>query len=234
MKTIKVFTVFALAALLISSCVDKGKTFPGVSQKQLDSASYAIGVSIGSMVGGIDLGDLNYQQFVNGFKDINKGNDLKINDMDINRLISEYLEKRAAFASEESLKNVEEGKVFLEKNKTKPGVVTTESGLQYQILAEGSGANPTAEDVVEVHYVGTLINGEEFDSSYSRGETATFGLNQVIPGWTEGIQYVKEGGKIKLWIPSELGYGDRSAGKIPPHSTLVFEVELVKINPVQE
>lgn len=229
MKTIKVLLVCTLSIFLISSCgSDTGKTFPGVTQKQLDSASYAIGVSIGSMIRGTDLGDLNYQKFVEGFKDITSNNPLKLNDEDINRIIMEYLTARSEYSSQAS---IEEGVAFLEQNKTKAGVKTTASGLQYEILSEGAGAYPTAEDVVEVHYVGTLLSGEVFDSSYDRGESISFALNEVIPGWTEGIQLINEGGKIKLWIPSDLGYGDRGAGSIPPHSLLIFEVDLIKINP---
>jgi FKBP-type peptidyl-prolyl cis-trans isomerase FkpA len=124
----------------------------------------------------------------------------------------------------------ERGAAFLKENAKKEGVKTTSSGLQYKILKEGEGKSPKASDTVVVHYKGTLINGKEFDSSYKRGEPATFGLNQVIKGWTEGLLYLREGGKAQLFIPSELGYGSRGAGSdIGPDETLIFEVELVKI-----
>ena len=123
----------------------------------------------------------------------------------------------------------EENEAFLAENKLKEGVITTESGLQYEVLKEGKGAKPTAEDKVKVHYHGTLIDGTVFDSSVERGEPITFGLNQVIPGWTEGLQLMTVGSKYRFYIPQELGYGNRQAGKIPPYSTLIFEVELLGI-----
>lgn len=126
--------------------------------------------------------------------------------------------------------NKEAGEAFLAENAKKAGVVTTASGLQYQILTEGSGASPKASDNVTVHYRGTTILGEEFDSSYSRGEPATFPLNRVIAGWTEGLQLMKEGAKYRFFIPSELAYGERGAGRtIGPNSALIFDVELLKV-----
>lgn len=127
--------------------------------------------------------------------------------------------------------NRKEGEAFLKENAAKEGVKILPSGLQYRILAEGTGKKPGATDSVTVNYRGTLINSTEFDSSYKRGQAATFPLNQVIKGWTEGIQLVKEGGKIQLFIPAELAYGDRSTGSIGPSSTLIFEVELISVQP---
>jgi len=125
--------------------------------------------------------------------------------------------------------NLAAGEAFLAENAKKPGVITTASGLQYQVITEGSGASPSASDTVTVHYLGTTIDGKEFDSSYKRGAPATFPLNRVIPGWTEGLQLMKEGGKSKLFIPAKLAYGERNAGPvIGPNSTLIFDVELVK------
>ena len=123
----------------------------------------------------------------------------------------------------------EEGKKFLEANKQKPGVKTTPSGLQYKVLKAGTGRSPSATDKVEVHYRGTLINGEEFDSSYKRNESITFPLNGVIKGWTEGVQLMKEGAEYEFYIPSELGYGPSGTPGIPPNSVLIFKVELIKI-----
>jgi FKBP-type peptidyl-prolyl cis-trans isomerase len=122
------------------------------------------------------------------------------------------------------------GVAFLAENAKNPGVITTNSGLQYQVITEGAGSAPSPTANVTVHYRGTTIDGQEFDSSYKRGEPATFPLNRVIPGWTEGLQLIKEGGKIKLFIPSQLAYGERHAGPdIGPNSTLIFDVELIKI-----
>ena len=125
--------------------------------------------------------------------------------------------------------NAEKGKVFLEENKAKEGVTTTESGLQYRVITEGSGVKPKATDTVTVHYSGKLLDGTEFDSSYSRNEPATFDLNSVIPGWTEGLQLMPQGSKWELVIPSDLAYGPGANGPIPPNSVLVFEVELLEV-----
>lgn len=123
------------------------------------------------------------------------------------------------------------GEKFLAENGKNPGIVTTASGLQYQVLQEGNGASPKATDEVTVHYKGTTIDGKEFDSSYSHGAPATFPLNRVIPGWTEGVQLMKEGAKYRFFIPSQLAYGERGAGsRIGPNSALIFDVELIKVN----
>ena len=127
--------------------------------------------------------------------------------------------------------NMADGKKFLQENSKKPEIKATASGLQYEILRKGSGKSPTAEDKVEVHYRGTLINGKEFDSSYNRNQTITFPLNGVIKGWTEGLQLMKEGAKYKFYIPSELAYGSANMPGIPADSVLIFEVELIKVNP---
>lgn len=125
---------------------------------------------------------------------------------------------------------LEKGQAFLKENATKEGVKTTPSGLQYKVITEGTGASPKATDVVEVHYRGTTIDGKEFDSSYKRGQTISFPLNGVIPGWTEGVQLMKEGGKYEFFIPSNLAYGRQGAGGvIGPDETLIFTVELVKV-----
>jgi FKBP-type peptidyl-prolyl cis-trans isomerase FklB len=144
---------------------------------------------------------------------------------------AEMQEKAAGQQSELAQKNLEAGQTFLAENAEREGVETTESGLQYEILEEGEGESPTAEDQVKVHYTGELISGEVFDSSRERGEPVTFGLNQVIPGWTEGLQLMKEGGRAKLYIPADLAYGPGGNQRIGPNETLVFDVELLDVNP---
>jgi len=176
-----------------------------------------------------------FEAFLLGVTDAVKGVASKMAPDQIDRLRqaldSKLQERQQAEMSKMSDVNKAEGKKFLDQNGKRPGVKTTASGLQYEIVVEGSGPSPMATDKVTVHYKGTLLDGTLFDSSYDRGEPATFGLNQVIPGWTEGLQFVKVGGKAKLWIPSDIAYGDnpRPGGPIQPGHTLVFEVELIKI-----
>lgn len=138
-------------------------------------------------------------------------------------------QKQTEMAAAEGQKNLEAGLAYLEENKKREGVMVTESGIQYEVLTQGEGEKPAAEDTVKVHYHGTLIDGTVFDSSYDRGEPATFPLNRVIKGWTEGVQLMNVGSKYRFHIPSELAYGSRATGKITPNSTLVFDVELLSI-----
>jgi FKBP-type peptidyl-prolyl cis-trans isomerase FkpA len=151
--------------------------------------------------------------------------------MEVQRGFAERMQgKQAAEMQKMAVKNKAEGEAFLAKNRSASGVKTTDSGLQYQVVTPGSGAKPAATDTVRVHYVGTLLDGTKFDSSIDRGEPAQFALNAVIPGWTEALQLMPVGSKYKLWIPSELGYGDRGTpGPIGPNTTLAFEVELLEI-----
>ena len=138
-------------------------------------------------------------------------------------------DKLRDFLNNKSSNNLEEGKKFLEENEKRPEVTTTASGLQYEVLQEGNGQRPSgATSRVTVHYEGKLINGQIFDSSYKRNQPATFGLNQVITGWTEGVQLMPQGSKYRFFIPPDLGYGSRGAGSIPPNSTLIFDVELLE------
>lgn len=147
-------------------------------------------------------------------------------------VLAVFVVQRMQSNKKDTSNNLQSGIEFLSSNMTQEGVVTTESGLQYKVLTKGSGEiHPSASDKVKVHYHGSLIDGTVFDSSISRGQPIEFGLNQVIKGWTEGLQLMVEGEKTRLFIPSELGYGNRSAGSIPAGSTLIFDVELIKINP---
>lgn len=193
-----------------------------------DSLSYAIGVSIGQNLKDQGIKDLNYALIAQGAMQ-QYDSAAMMTPQDADAFIRGEL-TRMRTAKEAAAK--QEGLDFLEENGKKDGVITTESGLQYKMITEGTGAKPMATDQVTVHYEGRLINGEVFDSSYKRGEPATFPLNGVIPGWTEGLQYIATGGKAELYIPSDLGYGTRGTpdGSIPPHSTLVFTVELISIN----
>ncbi|MDP3398191.1 MAG: FKBP-type peptidyl-prolyl cis-trans isomerase [Bacteroidales bacterium] len=227
MKTIKSITIIALALVVLASCSgSKSTQIPGITKEFSDSVSYAVGASVGSMIKQAEFGQLNMKEVHKAIDDVLADKTLKV-DMNLaNDIITRYLIKKQEAAS---IENTEKGLKFLEENKGKEGVITLESGLQYKILAEGNGVTPSAEDTVEVHYKGTLIDGTEFDSSHTRGETATLVLNQFIPGWVEGVQKVSEGGKIELYIPAELAYGSQKMGTIEPGSTLIFEVELIKI-----
>lgn len=199
----------------------------------MDKISYALGIGIGRQLSQMGAADLNIDDFAQAIKDVIAG-DLKLGDAEAQQIVQEFFakqeEKQKAEAAEKGKAAKQDGEKFLAENGKKEGVITTASGLQYQVLREGNGQSPKATDTVECHYEGTLIDGMKFDSSYDRGQTATFPLNQVIAGWTEGLQLMKEGGKYRFFIPYELGYGERGAGaSIPPFSTLVFDVELVSV-----
>jgi FKBP-type peptidyl-prolyl cis-trans isomerase len=171
---------------------------------------------------------LDLDAFNAGIQDVFKNEPLKVEKEQTQMIVQQFIQKGMEAKTKKAR---EEGDAFLEANKSKEGVKVTASGLQYKIVQEGSGKSPAATDNVTVHYTGKLVDGTVFDSSVQRGEPATFGLNQVIPGWTEGLQLLKEGGKAILYIPYQLGYGERGAGgQIPPYSTLIFEVELIKVN----
>lgn len=233
MKTLKVLSICALSGVLFASCSQKSETIPGVTAAQVDSVSYAVGVSFGGMLKSSNLTGLDYNQVVAAMKDVVDGkSEIKITEQESGAVIQSYINK---VMQAQSVINKEKQTEFLAKNKTEEGVQETESGLQYKIIEAGSDVIPSAQDTVEVHYKGTLLDGTEFDSSYSRGEAATFPLNAVIKGWTEGLQLIGEGGKATLWIPYELGYGERAMGpNLPAYSTLVFEVELIKVSKAAE
>lgn len=194
-----------------------------------DSASYAYGIVLANSIKRQLSSDLNREVLVAALNAALNEESMAFTPEVANKVFSEYNRAAQAKAIE---KNKAESQQFLDKNKQRKEVTTTASGLQYEVIKKGTGTkSPKATDQVEVHYHGTLINGEVFDSSVERGQPATFGLNQVISGWTEGLQLMHEGDKFKFFIPSNLGYGDRGApgGKIKPGSALVFEVELLKI-----
>jgi FKBP-type peptidyl-prolyl cis-trans isomerase FklB len=194
---------------------------------KIDTVSYGLGQDIGSTLKQQGIDSLNYDLLIKAIKDAAKGTTPLISKEQSNMSISEYLQKLKA---EKMSKNKVAGEQFLAENKNKPGVVTLPSGLQYVVLKEGTGAKPTLTDKVKTHYHGTLIDGTVFDSSVERGEPISFPVGGVIKGWTEALQLMPVGSKWKLFIPSELAYGDRQAGpKIGPGSALIFDVELLDI-----
>jgi FKBP-type peptidyl-prolyl cis-trans isomerase len=196
--------------------------------------SYTFGMDIGNSLK--QQGEeIDLDAMFEAIRDVYAGRDTKMTIEEATAVRQAYIQRKqqelAAEREAQVNRNAEEGRAFLDKNRSADGVKETESGLQYKIITQGDGAKPSASDRVTVHYRGTLLNGTEFDSSYSRGEPATFPLNGVIPGWTEGLQLVNAGGKIELYIPSELAYGERGAGaNIGPNSTLIFEVELISVD----
>lgn len=197
------------------------------NNKIMDQLSYAWGVAIGKQLRAMGLTDIEYSDFDRALRAAFEDKPLEMDDAEAQKIINEYLQKLSRKAAD-AAKAV--GEKFLEENGKKENVLTTPSGLQYIIDREGTGESPEATDEVTVHYTGKLLDGTVFDSSVSRGEPATFPLNRVIPGWTEGVQLMKEGAKYTFFIPSDLAYGPQGIqGAIPPHATLIFEVELIKV-----
>ena len=228
-----IFFVIVMVAVFctgFTGCKAKGKSGANSSEGSIGKeASYALGMNFGSSLkeGNIDP---DWDDFIQGMKDFLYNNNPRYSMEEASRIFYEAYE---ANIEKQNSAKMQEEIAFLEKNKQKPGIITTRSGLQYEVLNPGYGPQPTAQDVVKVHYRGTLTDGTEFDSSYSRGQPIEFPLNGVIPGWTEGLQLMNVGSKFRLFIPSDLGYGQEGAGSlIPPNSTLIFEVELLDI--VQE
>lgn len=192
----------------------------------MDKVSYALGMSIGHQLRDMNATELNIDDFAQAIKDI-FDRKAQLTTPEAQQIVQTFFQQKAEAAAK-AVK--EEGENFLAENAKKEGVKTLPSGLQYMVLKEGNGRKPTATDQVECHYEGKLINGQIFDSSYKRGETATFGLNQVIKGWTEGLQLMQEGAKYRFFIPYSLAYGEQGAGQaIPPFAALIFDVELIKV-----
>jgi FKBP-type peptidyl-prolyl cis-trans isomerase len=228
MKVITLLTV--VATLMFASCNNQESEMKEVKiTTELDSLSYALGVDMAENFKNAKLENINIDIYSQAMKDVLVDSTAKIDKESASKIINAYLQKKQ---EEEGKKLSEEGIKFLDANGKKEGIITTASGLQYELLKEGTGVKPTAEDVVKVNYVGTFIDGTEFDSSIKRGQPAEFPLNRVIPGWTEGIQLMSIGSKYRFYIPYNLGYGERGNQGIPPYSTLIFEVELLEINPI--
>ena len=231
MKKTLTSVLAACAVLALAACqknADKKEL-----KTETEKVSYAIGMDIGNSLKRLET-DIDTNALRQGADDVLQGKKTLMTQDEVMKTMQEFAKNLQANqekkTKEKAGKNLEEGKKFLEENAKKEGVVTTKSGLQYQVITEGKGAKPKATDRVSVHYKGTLLDGTTFDSSYDRGQPATFPLNAVIPGWTEGVQLMSVGSKYKLWIPAELGYGERGAGpKIGPNATLTFEVELLSI-----
>ncbi|MCU6768932.1 FKBP-type peptidyl-prolyl cis-trans isomerase [Barnesiella propionica] len=193
----------------------------------MDKLSYALGLSMGNNFLGSGIKSLNVEDFAKGIKAVYDGGKTEMTYDEAKTIINEFF---TGLQKEVEEANLKEGQEFLAENAKRPNVVTLPSGLQYEILTEGKGRKPKATDRVQCHYHGTLINGQVFDSSIQRGEPAVFGVNQVIPGWVEALQLMPEGSRWKLYIPSDLAYGEQGAGQnIGPNTALIFEVELIKV-----
>ena len=200
----------------------------------MDKVSYALGLGIGRQLSQMGADSLNIDDFAQAIKDILAGKEPAVSDAEAQTLVKDFFEKQEAkqrAAAAEKFKDTKEkGEKYLAENAKKEGVVTLPSGLQYLVIKEGNGRKPKATDKVKCHYEGMLIDGTLFDSSIQRGEPATFPLNGVIAGWTEGLQLMQEGAKYRFFIPYQLGYGEQGAGaSIPPFAALVFDVELIEV-----
>ncbi|MCR5470377.1 FKBP-type peptidyl-prolyl cis-trans isomerase FklB [Xylanibacter ruminicola] len=200
----------------------------------MNKLSYALGLGIGQQLAQMGADDISAEDFAQAIKDVLEGNELKVSHREAQAIVQDYFQKQEqklqAERAEKGKAHKEAGEKYLAENSKKDGVVTLASGLQYQVLKEGNGKKPSAKDTVKCHYEGTLIDGTVFDSSYQRGEPATFPLQQVIAGWTEGLQLMQEGAKYRFFIPYRLAYGEGGAGaSIPPFAALIFDVELIQV-----
>ena len=222
----KINLLIVSIALIFSSCTDTA-TYK-TPETEMEKVSYSLGVNMASSVKQQGMETIDAQAVAKAFADVFEGSDLDISEEESMTILQDFFGKMQA---EKSAKANEAGAAYLAENGAKEGVITTESGLQYEVIVSGDGAKPTTADQVTVHYHGMLTDGTVFDSSVDRGEPATFGVTQVIKGWTEALQLMSVGDKWKLTIPSGLAYGDQGAGgMIGPGATLVFEVELIGIN----
>lgn len=239
----KTLVAVAIASTILVGCGSENETAapPAEQPYTLDSDSKKLGYSLGLMLGErlhSDVESLDIDALRRGVEAVYAGSDPLLKPEEVEATMMAFQQKKIAEQQEAFAKlsadNLTKGQAYLAENAKKEGVVTSASGLQYEELQAGSGASPAATDTVKVHYRGSLISGTDFDSSYSRGEPVSFPLNGVIPGWTEGLQMMKPGGKARLVLPAELAYGPGGMGDaIGPNETLVFEVELLEVNPVE-
>lgn len=200
----------------------------------MDKVNYALGIGIGRQLSQMGAANLNIDDFAQAIKDVMAGTGLQVDENEAHAIVQDFFrkqeEKQRSVAAEKGKAAKEKGENYLAENAKKEGVITLPSGLQYLVLKEGNGKSPKSTDQVKCHYEGMLVDGTLFDSSIQRGEPATFPLNQVIAGWTEGLQLMKEGAKYRFFIPYTLGYGERGAGSsIPPFAALIFDVELIEV-----
>lgn len=191
--------------------------------------SYGIGRQMGDQLVSSGIPDLDINLVLAGLRDAFNQQPSPVDEETMQTAFQGLQQKMAVVAEESARAAGQAGADYLQQNAQREGVVTLPSGLQYEVITEGTGATPDASSTVQTHYEGTLISGEVFDSSYKRGQPAEFPVGGVIAGWTEALQLMKEGAKWRLYIPSDLAYGERTAGSIPPHSTLVFDIELLKV-----
>jgi FKBP-type peptidyl-prolyl cis-trans isomerase len=239
-KTFALLTAVVSTAFLVSCQSSSGVSTTSKLESEDQKIAYAIGQDMGNTLKQLDT-KLDLSMVYRGIQDVMTGDStkslLKPEDRQkaMETLMTRIREGRAKKDSLAGLENVNKANAFLAKNKAEKGVITTASGLQYMIVQEGTGKSPLATDQVTAHYVGTLLDGTEFDNSVKRGQPITFPVNGVIPGWQELLPLMKVGQKVKCWIPPALGYGARSAGRIPSNSMLIFEIELIDVKaPVAE
>lgn len=230
-KLVSIFIATGMV-ILVQSCTKEQEKVD--LETPTEKISYALGLDIGSSLKELDV-DLDLPSLIQGMKDTLADKKTLLTQQQVAEVMQDFSkqmkEKQTQKIQATSDNNKKEGESFLAENKEKEGVTTTASGLQYKVIEEGDGPKPSSTDKVTVHYRGTLIDGTEFDSSYKRGQPATFPLNGVIPGWTEGLQMMAVGSKYEFYIPPALAYGERGAGgKIGPNATLIFEVELLSID----
>ncbi len=233
---IYLLSIFFTVLILSSGCSNNYESASADLSSKTDSLSYSFGFLQGANLTAEGIDDIDLNNYVAGLIKGLEGEDAEIDQMAMQALIQNYFqelqERQMAERAEQADVNVQQGRAFLEENLNNDDVFETESGLQYRVLEEGDGPRPSASDQVEVHYRGTLISDEVFDSSYERGEPVTFPLNRVIPGWTEGVQLMNVGSKYQFFIPADLAYGNNppQGSIIPPGAVLIFEVELLDIN----